>query len=385
MFELLEPPATAEPNALLDEVRSASRSETRAVAQRLTAIWQLYRVRLRQSGGHETWAADTWNAVAGEVAATLNVSLGFASSQVRFARAMHERLPLVGMVLAAGDIDYRLFQTIVYRTDLITDPDTLAVVDGQLAGRAPRWTSLSLGKASREVDRIVAQADEEAVRRRRERVEEREVLITDCGDGLASVYGTVDAIFGHAFDKRLNALAATVCDADPRTVAQRRSDAFGALAAGADRLGCHCGNAECPAGGKAAAVPVVLHVIAQQATVDGKADTPAYLVRAVPGFDLPGAGLRSASDVLRSRPHHSARRGWADPCLEFEVPVPHASSAQDVLGMARSTVARRHGDLDAARWPDLCHHPGQCPVVSELVRAHWRSAAAGSADRGPLR
>jgi hypothetical protein len=28
-------------------------------------------------------------------------------------------------ILNAGDIDYRAFQTIVYRTDLITDPDVL--------------------------------------------------------------------------------------------------------------------------------------------------------------------------------------------------------------------------------------------------------------------
>jgi len=115
------------------------------------------------------------------VAAALNISLGLAGSYVRLAKAMHERLPLLGMVLAAGDIDYRSFQTMVYRTDLITDLDTLAVVDGQLASRAPRWTALSQGKLGREVDRVVAKADQDAVRRRRERVEDREVVIGDSG------------------------------------------------------------------------------------------------------------------------------------------------------------------------------------------------------------
>jgi hypothetical protein len=38
MFELLEPVATAEPAALLDDVRAAARAETRAAAQRLTGI-----------------------------------------------------------------------------------------------------------------------------------------------------------------------------------------------------------------------------------------------------------------------------------------------------------------------------------------------------------
>ncbi len=155
MFELLDPPETADPAALLQDVRAASRAETRAAAQRLTGIWNLCKVRLRETGDHAEWAVDTWDAVAAEVAAALNISLGLAGSYVRLAKAMHERLPLLGMVLAAGDIDYRSFQTIVYRTDLITDPDTLAVVDGQLASRASRWTALSQGKLGREVDRVV--------------------------------------------------------------------------------------------------------------------------------------------------------------------------------------------------------------------------------------
>ena len=43
---------------------------------------------------------------------------------------MRERLPQAAKVSLAGDLDYRLFQTIVYRPDLITDRDVLAAVDG---------------------------------------------------------------------------------------------------------------------------------------------------------------------------------------------------------------------------------------------------------------
>jgi Domain of unknown function (DUF222) len=64
-------------------------------------------------------------------------------------------------------------------------------------------------------------------------------------------------------------LAATVCEHDPRTREQRRADGLGALAAGADRLGCRCGRAECAAGKRPAASPVVIHVIAEPATLDG--------------------------------------------------------------------------------------------------------------------
>jgi hypothetical protein len=73
----------------------------------------------------------------------------------------------------------------------------------------------------------------------------------------------------HALDQRLSALAGTVCAHDPRTHEQRRADALGAIAAGADRLGCHCGRADCSAGGRPAASPVLIHLIAPPATPSG--------------------------------------------------------------------------------------------------------------------
>jgi hypothetical protein len=76
-------------------------------------------------GGRPDWAIDTIEAVGAEVGAALRISPGLAVSRVREARAMRERLPKVGEVFKAGDIDYRAFQAIVYRTDLITDPDVL--------------------------------------------------------------------------------------------------------------------------------------------------------------------------------------------------------------------------------------------------------------------
>ena len=50
-----------------------------------------------------------------------------------------------------------------------------------------------------------------------------------------------------ALDLRLNALADTVCPADPRTRDQRRADAMGTLAHGADCLACLCDTDDCPA------------------------------------------------------------------------------------------------------------------------------------------
>ena len=249
---------------------------------------------------------------------------------------MYERLPLLGMVLAAGQIDYRSFQTMVYRTDLITDPDTLAVVDGQLASRAPRWTALSQGKLGLEVDRIVAKADQDAVRRRKERVEDREVVVVDTGEGMAAVCANVFATDGHAFEQRLDALAATVCDADPRTKQQRRADAMGAMAARADRLGCQCGKPDCPAGGKAAAAQVVLHLVADQATVDGTSDKPGY----VPSAKL-AKFVRCGEHDLRVPSWCPARQCDIDHVVPFRRRSSHAciefsrSCHREALGMGR--------------------------------------------------
>jgi hypothetical protein len=62
----------------------------------------------------------------------------------------------VGALLQTGDIDYRLLQTVVYRTDLITDSDVMATVDAELALMAPRWPSLTHSRLAGHVDRVVA-------------------------------------------------------------------------------------------------------------------------------------------------------------------------------------------------------------------------------------
>ncbi|MCV6969751.1 HNH endonuclease signature motif containing protein, partial [Mycobacterium bohemicum] len=48
----------------------------------------------------------------------------------------------------------------------------------------------------------------------------------------------------------------------------------------ADRLGCGCGRADCAAGGRRPASPVVIHVIAEQATIEGSGTAPGSLVGA---------------------------------------------------------------------------------------------------------
>ncbi|BBX75156.1 hypothetical protein MSHI_30620 [Mycobacterium shinjukuense] len=315
--------------------------------------------------------------------------LALAGSYLHYARAMRERLPKVAEVFAAGEIDYRMLQTLVYRTDLITDAAVLARVDAELALRVRGWPSMTRGRLAAAIDRIVAVADPDAVRRVRERARDREVSIWNSGDGMGEVYAQLYATDAQALDARLNALVATVCAGDPRSTDQRRADALGALAAGADRLACRCDNPDCAAEGRPVSA-VVIHVVAEQASVKGHGQAPAALlggdalipaelvaelaktaglqpipvpgrdraglsalgeaggVCAGPGSDLSGARLRPPGHPVRPGSHHRVRRRWAHPRVQPQMPVPSSSFAGHLLWLARPATARRHGDLDAA-------------------------------------
>jgi hypothetical protein len=279
---------------------AAARAENRAAGERLAVIGELDVLWLRHFGERETWCTDTQEAITAEIAAALTITHGLATSYLEYSRAMRLRLPRVGAVLVAGDIDYRTFQTIVYRTDLITDPDVLAAVDASLGAKVARWRGATQGRIGGYVDQVVARADRDAVRRRRERRGDRELSIWGDADGLTEIFGRLLTTDAHAVDARLDALAATVCADDPRTRNQRRADAMGALAMGADRLSCRCGQTQCPAATGPAPSPVVIHVIADEATLDGSASTPGSMI----GSDalLPAELIADLAKSARLRP-----------------------------------------------------------------------------------
>jgi Domain of unknown function (DUF222) len=154
---------------VVERLCAASRAENRAAGQRLVVIGELDVMRLREVGERETWCTDTQEALTAEIAAALTITQGLAASYLYYSRAMRLRLPRVGELLRAGDIDYRTFQTIVYRTDLITDPEVMAAVDDELAVKARRWPAMTQARLAAQVDRMVARVDRDAVRRRRER------------------------------------------------------------------------------------------------------------------------------------------------------------------------------------------------------------------------
>jgi hypothetical protein len=173
--------------ALVDRICAGTRAENRAAAEQLVAIGELFAHRLSLCSETDDWAIDTEAAVSAEVGAALRISQSLAGSRLRYARALRERLPKVGEVFAAGDIDYRMFQTIVYRSDLITDPDVMATVDARLAANVARWPSMTTRRLAAQIDKIVARADADAVRRHTQSKDDREIWIGDCEDGASQI------------------------------------------------------------------------------------------------------------------------------------------------------------------------------------------------------
>jgi len=283
---------------LIDAMGAAARAESAAIAQRLATVGELYARRAVEWAGRELWCADPFEAVAAEVSAAQNISRGRAGSQIRCARELRDRLPKVAAVFAAGEIDFRMVSTIINRTSNVED-SAIADVDAALARLAPRWMKLSTSKLADRIDVVIAKFDADGVRVPPAIDEQRYVEVGPTTPGMGGIWANIHAADAAAFDQRLDALAATVCKDDPRTAMQRRSDAVGALAAGADRLMCACGSPDCAALGTGGAAPVVIHLLAEEATLIAAGTAPGYL----PKFGIqPAESVRGSATTAKLKP-----------------------------------------------------------------------------------
>jgi Domain of unknown function (DUF222) len=95
-------------------------------------------------------------------------------------------------------------------------------VGEQLAAHVVRWPSLSRGRLAAQVDRIVARADVDALRRRAKTQRDRRVWIGPDHQGTAEITGHLLSPDAHVLDRRLDALAGAGCAHDPRGREQRR-------------------------------------------------------------------------------------------------------------------------------------------------------------------
>jgi Domain of unknown function (DUF222) len=283
---------------LVDVMGEATRDESTAIAQRLAAVAELYARRTEDWAGCEWWCADACDAVAAEVSAVQNISHARAVGQVQFACALRYRLPALAKVFARGTIDFRMVATIIARTENV-DEAVMPQLDGAIARHCEKWMKLSGPKLRDRVDMWVAKFDPAGVRVPPKVNDNRYVDLYLASPGMAGIGGYLHAADGAALDQRLDALAATVCENDPRTKEQRRADACGPLARGEAALACQCGSQDCPAVGERAAAAAVIHVLAEQATLDGTSNHPGYL----PGFGiLPAESVREMAATATLKP-----------------------------------------------------------------------------------
>jgi hypothetical protein len=284
---------------VVDTITGAARAQNAMCARELAAIGELY-VRRAPADDAErfNWAVDGHENVVAEVAAALGISRGRAGGRLRYAIALRERLPRVAEVFARGEIDFRLMAAVVHRTELVED-SLIAKLDAAVARHAPRWMRFSGPKVVERIDMWVARFDPAGVRVPGQRSEDRYVEIGPTGSGLAGVWAQLHATDGAALERKLDAVADTVCRDDPRTKAQRRADALGALAAGVDELRCHCGAPDCVAAQRRPGTNVVIHVLAEKSSVTGDSQAPGYL----PGFGpVPSTLLRELAGVAKIKP-----------------------------------------------------------------------------------
>ena len=249
-------------------------SEAKAAARRIAAIGEL--VRRRCSDDERAhWACDSWDAAAAEVSAALGIPHSRASGEMHLSQAMRHRLPQVGSLFMAGKLTYPVCRAIAWRTMLVQDAEALALIDAALAEAAVVWGPMSDYKLGQAIDVWIDRYDPGALRRTRSSARSRDVRLgsRDEEAGTTALTGRLYSTDATLLDRRLTQMAHAVCEDDPRTIAQRRADALGALAVGADRLACECGSSNCASGeddGRASSI--VIHVLAEADALDGAPD-----------------------------------------------------------------------------------------------------------------
>ena len=280
MFDTLDEPA------LLAEMSPGQRAERVATARRLLAAGRLCQRRMAGVADDDRlqWCIDNWDAVAAEVGAELGISAGRASSQMNYGVELLERLPRLAAVFAEGHVDFRVVAAVVFRTGLITDPDVLARIDDRLARAVARWNALSSRRLTAVIDRWVVELDPAALRRSRSAQEDRGVDFGEARDGMVEFWGSLRVADAALLESRLDELGAEVGPEDTRTKTQRRADALVALAAG---------------GIPGESGQVVIHVLAEAATLSGAGSAPGYLPG---GGNVPPEMLRGLARDATIRP-----------------------------------------------------------------------------------
>jgi Domain of unknown function (DUF222) len=368
---------------VVDVITDAARQQNAMCGRELAAIGELYARRAPADDvDRGNWAIDGHENVVAEVAAALGISRGRARGRLHYAIALRERLPRVAEVFGRGLIDFRMVAAVVSRTELVEDPVLIAKLDVAIARHSPKWMRLSGPRLFERIDMWVMRFDPAGKRVPRERTENRYVEIAPTDAGLAGVWAQLHATDGVALDQKLDALAETVCAADPRTKQQRRADALAALTAGLTAMRCQCGSTDCSAAQRRPATDVVIHVLAEQATISGDSQSPGYLQTFGP---LDSTTLRDMATTAKIKPlvmpSTGPERGYRPSpsladfvrCRDLTCRFPGCDKPAEVCDLDH-TVPFPMGPTHASNLKLLCryHH---------LLKTFYTRCGGGWADR----
>src|SRR6059058_470830 len=262
--------STADDATVVAAIEEGTRAEAAAGARRLAAVAELARRRVIDDDERANWAFDGWASAAAEVAAAMTVGHRRASREMRIAVALRDRLPRVAALYTQGTLSSRVVSAITWRTQLVQDGEALALIDAALAEGATKWGPLSEQRLDEAIDGWILRFDPAAVRRSESSTRSRDFSIGDLDDPAetTSVWGRLLATDAAVLKRRVAQMVQGVCDDDPRTMGERRSDAVGAIVAGSFGLACRCGSKTCPAGDAPSSSNVVIRVLAEQSAVD---------------------------------------------------------------------------------------------------------------------
>ncbi|MBX7446841.1 HNH endonuclease [Mycolicibacterium sp. 3033] len=273
------------------------------------------------------WACDPVDEAAAQIGCALTVSHGRAVALMDTAVILRDHLPRLNARFLAGHVSDRVVARIVWLCALVTDDAVWAQLDEQFATAAATWGTLSGDKLDTAITVWIHTLDPDAVRRAATAHRSRDVRIggRDQAAGTTSVWGRINSLDAAIAAARLTAMVNSVCGEDPRTTAQKRADAFGAVFAGAFHLSCLCGKPDCPVAAvpDARATSITVHVVADHTTLTATPDPALHGNGHTPNTD---AEADPAPEPVPA-PAHSAQPSTANlqptpPTAEHTAPEP---------------------------------------------------------------
>ncbi|CDQ47114.1 HNH endonuclease signature motif containing protein [Mycolicibacterium neoaurum] len=324
---------------LIAAVTDATRAEAAAAARRLALVAE---VTARHCEDEDESSAlkliDGWALAKAEISAACTLGPRAASAQMRIAMALRDRLPRTAEVFARGLVSAKVINAITWRTQLVCDEEALGLIDAGIAGTAHEYGALSEAALIRAVDFWVHKFDPIAVIRSKAAANDRYIDFgdTDDPDGVVSFWGRMRTTDAAISDTRLNDLANSVCDGDPRTVAERRADALAAVLAGAETLTCLCGDPDCTGSGKdPRAGAVTIYVLTGQEPDTGHGAKPddGPTPESGPVPDTPdGDGVEEQSVAAPPAEQPAAKEGSTHPRPSDPRPAAPAASTRPGVG-----------------------------------------------------